>query len=107
MPNVRDLLADRQEGLGIPLDFSVDPLTVVARGASIFASTQRATSGRAARPPATSATWTLDLEYKATGPDVEFDVGGRLLAPESTMKGYSIEFLDRDRRPACDQCERG
>ena len=37
-PYFRDILADK---LGIPLDHSVDPLTVVAQGAAVFAGTQR------------------------------------------------------------------
>jgi molecular chaperone DnaK len=34
MPGLRERLADPQHGLGIELDFSVDPTTVVARGAA-------------------------------------------------------------------------
>jgi molecular chaperone DnaK len=41
-PFLREMLQDPIEGLlGIPLDFSIDPLTVVAQGAAIFAGTQR------------------------------------------------------------------
>ncbi|SBW22740.1 2-alkenal reductase [Candidatus Protofrankia californiensis] len=40
-PGLRERLADPQHGLGIELDFSLDPTTVVARGAAIFASTVR------------------------------------------------------------------
>jgi molecular chaperone DnaK len=36
-PYFREMLRD---GLGIPIDFSQDPLTVVARGAAVFAGTQ-------------------------------------------------------------------
>src|SRR5581483_261418 len=40
-PALRERLADPREGLGIPLDHSLDAITVVARGAAIFAGTQR------------------------------------------------------------------
>ena len=45
MPLMRQRLADRKAGLGIALESSIDPLTVVARGAAIFAGTQRLESG--------------------------------------------------------------
>jgi molecular chaperone DnaK len=35
-PYLRQRLADRDEGLGIPLEFRVDPLTVVAQGRGYF-----------------------------------------------------------------------
>ncbi|KAB8157447.1 Hsp70 family protein [Streptomyces sp. 3MP-14] len=40
-PGLRELLADPKEGLGIALDHSQDPTTVVARGAAVFASSVR------------------------------------------------------------------
>ena len=40
-PGLRERLADPQHGMGIELDVSLDPTTVVARGAAIFASTMR------------------------------------------------------------------
>lgn len=39
MPGLRERLADERTGLGIELDFSQDPITVVARGAAVFAGT--------------------------------------------------------------------
>ncbi|MFE7270053.1 Hsp70 family protein [Streptomyces sp. NPDC057623] len=41
-PGLRELLADPRQGLGIPLDHSQDPTTVVARGAALHAGTVRA-----------------------------------------------------------------
>jgi len=41
IPGLRERLADPRHGLGIELDFSVDPTTVVARGAAILAGTLR------------------------------------------------------------------
>jgi molecular chaperone DnaK len=37
MPYLRQVLPDTKEGLGIPLEFGIDPLTVVAQGAALFA----------------------------------------------------------------------
>jgi molecular chaperone DnaK len=39
-PYLRQVLPDTKDGLGIPIDFSVDPLTVVAQGAALFAGGQ-------------------------------------------------------------------
>ena len=41
MPFLTERLRDSRDGLGIPIEFSLDPLTVFARGAAIFAGTQR------------------------------------------------------------------
>jgi len=101
MPVVRDILDDKREGLGIPLDFSMDPLTVVARGAAIFAGTQRVTTGSGAVSHDEGSPYTVDLDYKATGPDLEFTVGGRVLGPKGQdFAGCTIEFSDRERKPA-------
>jgi molecular chaperone DnaK len=40
-PGLRERLADPRDGIGIQLDISLDPTTVVARGAAVFASTIR------------------------------------------------------------------
>ena len=41
IPYLSDMLLDSNDGLGIPLESSINPLTVVAIGAAIFAGTQR------------------------------------------------------------------
>ena len=98
MPVVRDILDDKKEGLGIPLDFSMDPLTVVARGAAIFAGTQRVTTGAGAVPHPEGSSFTVDLDYKATGPDLEFTVGGRVLGPKGQdFAGCTIEFATAEK----------
>jgi hypothetical protein len=63
-PYFRELLGS---SLGIPLDHSVDPLTVVARGAAVFAGTQRF-NGRAATPVAVGE-YSIDLRHKPVGMD--------------------------------------
>ncbi|WP_053084738.1 Hsp70 family protein [Streptomyces viridochromogenes] len=52
-PGLRELLADPRQGLGIPLDHSQDPTTVVARGAALHAGTVRVPVRRP-RPAATA-----------------------------------------------------
>lgn len=97
-PILRAMLADASTGLGIPLEFRMDPLTVVARGAAIFAGSQRVDrSGVAARgstKAGAAGVLTLQLEYKSIGPDLEFLVGGKVVAETGqTFEGYTIEFV--------------
>jgi actin-like ATPase involved in cell morphogenesis len=63
-PYFRELL---ESNLGIPLDHRVDPLTVVARGAAIFAGTQR--FERRAASPVAGGEYSVDLKYKPVGMD--------------------------------------
>ncbi len=96
-PYLRQRLADCKEGLGIALDFSVDPMTVVARGAAIFAGTQRIkTSAQAVSPGQLK----LELEYQPMGADSTPLVGGRIVATaKQNFAGYTIEFADAEARP--------
>ncbi len=99
-PRLRELLADPKDGLGIKLDFSIDPLTIVARGAAIFAGTQRIEG--IARQAAAAGHFGLELKYKPVGTDLEPQVGGRLLAPgggAADFSAYTIEFVHPAMRP--------
>ena len=99
MPAIRDRLADAKHGLGIPLEFAVDPLTVVARGAAIFAGSQRLDVAVPASVPA--GQYGIQLEYKPVGSDPEPEIGGRVIAPEQTnLRDFTIELLNRNARPA-------
>ncbi len=62
-PGLRERLADPIAGLGIELDHSQDPSTVVARGAAVFASTVPLERPKA-RPVA--GEFTADLRYPRT-----------------------------------------
>ena len=66
------------EGLGIALDHSVDPLTVVAKGAAVFAGTQKLQ----ASPGANAATgdFSIDLKYQPVGVDGTPNVGAKVVA---------------------------
>jgi len=90
-PYFRDML---KEGLGIPLDNSVDPLTVVARGAAVFAGTQKINGGAPARSKADQ--FLVDLKYKPVGAEVDPRVGGRISAPDGvSLAGYSLEIVNQ------------
>jgi molecular chaperone DnaK len=76
-PYFRELVAGH---LPIPCDHSVDPHTVVARGAALFASGQPLATPAAARPRAAGekAALPLTLVYKPVGSDPEPLIGGRV-----------------------------
>ena len=99
MPWLREQLADAGEGLGIAVEYRVDPLTIVARGAAVFATTQRL---HAAAPSAQQAAgrYTIQLEYTPAGPDPEPPIGGRFTAPEGeSLSGATIEFVNDGAHP--------
>ena len=89
-PYFRDIL---QSQLGIPLDFSVDPLTVVARGAAVFAGTQRLE--RKAESIRRSGQFEIDLKYKPVGADEDPTVRGTVIpAADANVAGCTIEFIN-------------
>ena len=91
-PLLREMLSHR---LGIPLEFKVDPLTVVARGAAIFAGTQRLERLEVVVPPGPTRQYAIDLEYKPIHNDPEPFIGGKVKAPEGgTLSGFTIEFIE-------------
>lgn len=94
-PYFRDILAEKLE---IPLDHSVDPLTVVAQGAAVFAGTQRidkATRAAVSAPIAAGA-YKLALNYKPVGPDDDPKVTGEVIPPAgASVEGCTIEFVNR------------
>ncbi|MQM25537.1 Hsp70 family protein [Glycomyces albidus] len=99
-PVLREMLADPTEGLGIPLDHSLDPVTVVARGAAIFAGTQRIPRSLKSKPTAAPGTAALELEYAAVGQDTDPLVGGR--ARDDAVQdwtGCTVEFANRESKP--------
>jgi molecular chaperone DnaK len=89
-PYFREILAD---GLGIAIDHSVDPLTVVARGAAVFASAQRIDARL--RPVAKVGEFKVDLKYKPVGHDNEPLIGGKVASLDgSTVEGFVLEFVN-------------
>lgn len=89
-PYFRNILAAE---LGIPVDHSVDPLTVVAKGAAIFAGGQRLQPRE--NPQASSGEYKIDLKYKPMGHELDPMVGGRVTSHEGrSPEGLTIEFVN-------------
>lgn len=89
-PYFRELLGS---SLGIPLDHSVDPLTVVARGAAVFAGTQRF-NGRTAAPLA-AGEYSIDLKHKPVGMDSAPMAGGKVSGPSTQdFTGFTLELVN-------------
>jgi molecular chaperone DnaK len=100
MPFLRQLLQDPAEGLGIPLEFSVDPLTVVARGAAVYAASQRLSVPD--RPVVAPGQFAVRLDYVPVGPDPDPEVAGTVSAgggAEKDFSGFTIEFVNPGIRP--------
>lgn len=92
MPYLRERLVDPSEGLGIQLEFSIDPMTVVARGAAIFAGTQQI--AKANRTATARGVISLSLEFTPVGTDTEPPISGKVYTPDvSDLRGYTVEFV--------------
>lgn len=90
-PYFREILRDPVEGLGIPLETKVDPFTVVAQGAAIFAGTQRLDTK--IFPAVSPGQFRIELEYQPIGIDDQPVVGGKVVPPDGTdISSYTIEF---------------
>ena len=95
-PYFRDALSHPKTGLSIPLEVSVDPLTVVAQGAAIFASTKRYEPK--ITPPAAAGAYQIHFEYQPVGSDPEPIVGGKLTPPEGqNIDGFSLMISSIDK----------
>lgn len=102
MPYLRDRLADSRTGLGIPIDFRMDPLTVVAQGAALFAGTQRMAEDASRIITAQrSGAFTISFpQWPFVGSDAEPQVAGMVSAPGSLpTQGYTVEFTNSDAQP--------
>jgi molecular chaperone DnaK len=91
-PYFRQIL---ESTLGIPLDHSADPLTVVARGAAVFAGTQRRNARSAT--PLTVGEYHLELakSFKPVGLDSSPFVGGKVSgASEQDFTGFTVEIIN-------------
>jgi molecular chaperone DnaK len=92
-----------QGELGCPVEYGIDPVTVVARGAAIFASTLelKAASDVAAiqvvDDRSADGPWRVQTEHSPVGNLQDPDVGGRIIAPAGRdPTGFTLEFVDRD-----------
>ena len=83
------------EKLGIPLEFREDPLTVVARGAAIFAGTQFVPEKLKRRVSLTAGQLKLELDCQPIGDEAEPEIGGQVIAAKGqTFQDYTIEFVE-------------
>jgi len=89
-PYFRDCLAS---GFGVAPDTSMDPLTAVAKGAAVFAGTQRV-NAKLSRPTQ-EGEFNLELEYSPVGAETDPIVGGKVNHPAgASLEGYSIEVVN-------------
>jgi len=89
LPSLRQRLRDE---LGVPLEAGIDPITVVAQGAAIFAGTQRLAAPLEQLPP---DRYRVELEYDPVGSDTDPVIGGRVVGSARTsFVGYTIEFTE-------------
>jgi molecular chaperone DnaK len=89
-PYFREIISSN---LGIPLDHSVDPLTVVARGAAVFAGTQKLNGG--AVSPAKAGEYSIDLKYKPVGLETDPMVGGKVAGTnDEELTGFTLELVN-------------
>ena len=89
-PYFRDMLAS---SLGIKLDYSVDPLTVVARGAAVFAGAQRMTAQ--ADIPIVRGEYSIELNHRPVGMDSAPIVGGKVRGDSTgDFTGFTVELVN-------------
>ncbi len=97
-PYVRQRLADLGGGIDRRLEYRISPLTVVARGAAVFAGTQKLIAAAPRAVPIGG--FRISLEYKPIGADSEPLVGGVVKAADGAdLSGYTIEFVNQESRP--------
>ncbi|MGK5740043.1 Hsp70 family protein [Micromonospora sp. URMC 103] len=97
-PGLRERLADPRDGLGIALDTSLDPTTVVARGAAIFASTVRHPEPASFQPAADE--FGLELAYEPSVTTTTPTVAGKLHAATAVdWTGYGVVLDNPNGQP--------
>jgi len=91
LPSVREAVI---RDINPRIDFSIDPMLVVAYGAAIFAGQQVNAPGEGNQQKQ-KGIFSLDLEYDPVGSEVTTMVGGRFKGPSGeSMKGYHVEFRE-------------
>lgn len=86
----REILSTR---LKVPFDVSVDPLTVVAQGAAVFAGTQRVKAKNKA--PAKPGQFSVDLKYSPVGIETDPEIVGKVsMGDKNPEDGFVIEFVN-------------
>jgi molecular chaperone DnaK len=82
--------------IGIPIGMEIDPMTVVSRGAAVFASSQRLPSSRL-RPTAVAAGAAVaQLEYESVAKEISPYVGGKIEIDGKAPAAGAKVALQRD-----------
>lgn len=92
MPILREFLRDT---LQIKVDGSLDPLTVVAKGAAMFGN-QTAVSVQANKAGQQNAGCQLEVNYNPVTSDDEQTITGKIAACQESSQPYSIQFAGSD-----------
>lgn len=100
-PYLRQQLADQLAGAGMKLDFSIDPLTVVARGAAVYASILPLPRAKTVAAPHPAGLFTVEFpEWTFAGNETEPVAAGIVKAPEGrSLQGYTLEMINTALRP--------
>ncbi|MGZ0148216.1 Hsp70 family protein [Kribbella sp. WER1] len=97
-PGLRARLADPADGIGIELETRLDPSTVVARGAAVFASTIRHPAPVTTAPAA--GEFGIELSYEPAVTTTTTTVAGRVSAGrDQDWTGYSVVLANPEGRP--------
>jgi molecular chaperone DnaK len=81
--------------LGIPIDFTMDPLTVVAKGAAVFAGTQKL--DQKLMRPAQIGEFQVEMlkANKTVGHENDPLAGGKVTSPDGvSVEGFTIEIVN-------------
>lgn len=98
MPYLQERLKDPIEGLGINLEYNINPMTVVAQGAAIFAANQ--SKPTVTKPMEPSRYRITNLDHQPIGNDPKPVVAGIVTSPNEMkdLSGYKIEFINNKAR---------
>ena len=91
MPFIRETI---EKELRVQVDSSVDPLTIVAKGATIFGLSQKVPDKVFANAATSlrSDTYKVELFYESLTSDIEQTVTGKIDNLEGGIDGYTIQF---------------
>jgi molecular chaperone DnaK len=90
------LVRKRTAAIGIPIGMELDPMTVVSRGAAIFASSQRLPSSRTKPTNVAVGTATVQLEYDSVAKETSALVGGKVEINGKPAPASTTVRIDRD-----------
>ena len=94
-PYVREMLQDPHEGLNIPLEYSIDPMTVVAQGAAIFAGNHKLELKELVEE--NDHIFRLELtQYERIGAEADPFVGGKIVTSQDIeLSDLRLEFRNQ------------